>query len=140
MKRCLLLTLLAFGLFSCQEEMPVALKEGYYSISISCNNAIKDYSSDLMIDLIKIDEYTYEFYEIYGGKVSPKSKITVYNLNRMKGTIYTYSQFGWVKGKIDGEINNDTIKGLFDGNIVFSNELSQATGRFRMEYKELDKK
>ncbi len=140
MKKCLLLILLAFGLFSCQEELPVPLKEGAYSIRISCNNDLNDYSSDLMIDLIKIDEYSYEFYEIYGGKVSPKSKITVYNLNRMKGTIYTYSNVGWIKGKIDGEINNDTIKGLFDGTIAFPKEISQATGRFRMEYKELDTK
>lgn len=140
MKKYFILTLLAFGLYSCQEELPVPLKEGYYSININCNNDIKDYSSKLTIDLTKIDEYTYEFYEIYGREVSPKSKIKVYNLNRMKGTIYTYSQFGWVKGKIDGEINNDTIKGLFAGDIVFPNEKSQASGHFRMEYKELDKK
>lgn len=140
MKKFLLLTLLAFGLYSCQEELPVQLKEGYYSINISCNNDIKDYSSNLTIDLNKIDEYSYEFYEIYRGEVSPKSRIRVYNLNRMKGTIYTYSQFGWVKGKIDGEIINDTIKGLFSGDIVFSEEASKASGRFRMEYKDLDKK
>lgn len=138
MKRYLLLALLVIGLYSCQEELPVQLKEGYYSINISCNNDVKDYSSNLTIDLVKIDEYSYEFYEIYRGEVSPKSRIRVYNLNRMKGVIYTYSTFGWVKGKIDGEIINDTIKGLFAGNIVFSKEESQATGRFRMEYKELD--
>lgn len=140
MKKYFILTLLAFGLYSCQEELPVQLKEGYYSININCNNDIKDYSSNLTIDLTKIDEYTYEFYEIYGREISPKSKIKVYNLNRMKGVIYTYSQLGWVKGKIDGEINNDTIKGLFAGDIVFPNEKSQASGHFRMEYKDLDKK
>lgn len=138
-----LLSSLLFVYSSCKDDNE-KLQEGHYSISIIgkdyCNsNNPSDYLYDAIIELSKIGDDTYEVYQKYYNSsgqenISPKSTITIYDGNKIKGKIYT-NDLIWREGTITGTTDGEKIEGLFDGLITcYHDNTAQIKGTFTMKH------
>ena len=141
MKKYFLLLLLGLVVFSCKDKDEFEqLKEGLYAFDIigktSCTVPPDDYTFNQYVVINKIDDQTYECYVMINPDfISPKSRLKVYDDNKIRGEIYTYARISWYKGILEGTIKNSCFEGSFKGKTeCYQLIIGDINGSFSMVY------